>query len=45
EVIDLLAVLNALRAARSPVRLTDFTETHRTVVDANAAAKGETGPS
>ena len=24
EVIDLLAVLNALRAARSPVRLTDY---------------------
>ncbi len=45
EVIDLLAVLNALRAARSPVRLTDFTETHRTVIDANAVAKGETGPS
>jgi cation transport ATPase len=31
EVIDLLAVLNALRAARSPVKLTDFKETPRSV--------------
>lgn len=31
EVIDLLAVVNALRAARSPIALTDFNETHRPV--------------
>lgn len=31
EVIDLLSVANALRAARSPARLTDFSETQRPV--------------
>ena len=46
EVIDLLAVLNALRAARSPVRLTDFKETPRSVsqcVETSAATACESG--